>query len=192
MTPRRDPLEELDRRLAAIRFEPRPSLGPEILWRLRRTTAPVSRTLAVRRILSLGIGSVAVGASLVAGLLSGDARTTARIDQCCADLDGGGEADDGLLVVADDDEQVQRLAVYEDRDRSGTLTWGDEVRFERLGHLSLVGRPDSSYRMREFCCLDYDGGGQPDDALIVMGLPPDRIAMAAIYQRGRAHQPELK
>ena len=41
----------------------------------------------------------------------------------------------------------------------------------------------------EHCCLDFDGGGPSDDALLVIGVPPDRVMMAAIYERrpgGRA------
>ena len=38
-------------------------------------------------------------------------------------------------------------------------------------------------RTFELCCQDYDGGGQADDAVVIMALPPDRIAMAAIYER---------
>jgi hypothetical protein len=38
-------------------------------------------------------------------------------------------------------------------------------------------------RTFELCCRDYDGGGPADDAVVIMALPPDRIAMAAIYER---------
>jgi hypothetical protein len=32
------------------------------------------------------------------------------------------------------------------------------------------------------CCLDYDGGGPPDDGILVIAAPPDRIHAAAIYE----------
>jgi len=38
-------------------------------------------------------------------------------------------------------------------------------------------------RTFELCCEDYDGGGPRDDAVLIMAVPPDRIAMAAIYER---------
>jgi hypothetical protein len=36
----------------------------------------------------------------------------------------------------------------------------------------------------ERCCLDFDGGGPEDDGLLVIGAPPDRVFMAAIYETG--------
>ena len=38
----------------------------------------------------------------------------------------------------------------------------------------------------ERCCLDFDGGGPADDGLLVIGVPPDRVVMAAIFER-RGH-----
>jgi hypothetical protein len=35
----------------------------------------------------------------------------------------------------------------------------------------------------QHCCLDFDGGGPADDGLLVIGVPPDRVMMAAIYER---------
>jgi hypothetical protein len=32
------------------------------------------------------------------------------------------------------------------------------------------------------CCQDLDGGGAPDDGVVVSGWPPDRILTAAIYE----------
>ena len=43
-----------------------------------------------------------------------DARTT-RI--CCADLDGEGPADDGVLIMSEADESVVHAAVYEQHPR---------------------------------------------------------------------------
>jgi hypothetical protein len=107
------------------------------------------------------------------------------VDRCCQDLDGGGGADDGLLVVTGQGDAVDRLAIYEDRDGSHSLTAGDSIRFVRTGALSVTGPIGSGARTAEFCCRDYDGGGPSDDALVVVGHPPDQISMAAIYERFR-------
>jgi hypothetical protein len=108
------------------------------------------------------------------------------VDRCCQDLDGGGDPDDGLLVETKKGVTVRRLAVYEDTDRSGGFTPGDVIRFDRNGRLRVAGPLVAGARTIEFCCLDYDGGGPSDDALLIVGLPPDRITMAAIYE---AHGP---
>ena len=41
----------------------------------------------------------------------------------------------------------------------------------------------------EHCCLDFDGGGPADDGLLVIGVPPDRVVMAAIYERTAGSRP---
>ena len=51
-----------------------------------------------------------------------------------------------------------------------------------MGAPSVSAPVGSGARTTEFCCLDYDGGGPNDDALLVVGQPPDRITMAAIYE----------
>jgi hypothetical protein len=38
---------------------------------------------------------------------------------------------------------------------------------------------------REHCCVDFDGGGPADDGVLIIGVPPDRVLMAAIYERER-------
>jgi hypothetical protein len=126
----------------------------------------------------IAAGLLALGA--VAILPLGSART---VDRCCLDLDGGGEKDDGLLVVASRGVEVRRLAVYEDRDGSGSFTSGDQVRFDRRGRPGLSGAVLAGSRTVEFCCLDYDGGGPSDDVLLVIGRAPDVITMAGIYER---------
>jgi hypothetical protein len=45
--------------------------------------------------------------------------------------------------------------------------------------------------------VDLDGGGPSDDGLLVIGVPPDRIVMAAIYEHrtdagGRARRAPLR
>jgi hypothetical protein len=114
------------------------------------------------------------------------------VDRCCQDLDGGGTADDGILVITRDGESVDRLVVYEDRDGSGAFSPGDLVRFARTGRPAVTVHTDDGVRLIESCCLDYDGGGSHDDALLVLARPPDRITMAAIYETGRASTEPLR
>jgi hypothetical protein len=37
--------------------------------------------------------------------------------------------------------------------------------------------------------VDLDGGEAEDDALLVIGVPPDRVVMAAIYEHGTPDRP---
>jgi hypothetical protein len=105
------------------------------------------------------------------------------VDRCCFDLDGGGDADDGVRIVAERDAAVHRLQVYEDRDGSRGLSAGDLMRLDRGGAPAMrADLPDQLVTIRR-CCVDLDGGGPPDDALLVIGVPPDRVVMAAIYER---------
>jgi hypothetical protein len=181
--------EELDRRLRSIQFEPRASLGAEIRGRAERGEEP--RRFPSRRGRILALGSVAAIAgigALVIGILTLRPPAPLTVDRCCQDLDGGGDADDGVVVVSRNGVSVQYLKIYEDLDRSGGYTPGDPVRFLRQGAPTVTG-PIEGTRTTEFCCLDYDGGGPSDDALLVMGLPPDRITMAAIYERRSSGSP---
>ncbi len=54
-------------------------------------------------------------------------------DFCCADYDGGGPADDGILTVSQAGELVERVLLYEDRDGSRSFTSGDIVRWNGGG-----------------------------------------------------------
>ncbi len=171
-------LAALDRRLAAVRFEPRASLGPEIAGRAARGERPEPREPSRWRV---PLAAAAVLFLALAGWRVADA--TRQVDRCCQDLDGGGDADDGLLVISRHGKDVTRLAIYEDRDGSGTLTPGDAIRFERQGRPAILGPLLPGIVTSEFCCLDYDGGGPSDDALVVLRLPSNRITMAAIYER---------
>jgi hypothetical protein len=184
-----DDLRELERRLQDITFEPRASLGPEIRGRWSRGEVP--RAAPSRRPGVLALAGVAALLGLGAGTLWLVVLRPARqltVDRCCQDLDGGGDADDGVVVVSQSGVKVQYLKIYEDLDRSGNYSLGDPVRFLRQGVPTLTG-PLQGVRTAEFCCLDYDGGGPSDDALVVMGHPPDRISMAAIYERRATDQP---
>ncbi len=175
-------LEDMDRALRGIRFRPRASLGPEVLGRLRRgerskgavpprRRRPTLATLAATLVL-------ATGAALV---LRGPGSVT--VDRCCYDLDGGGDADDGVVVIGERDAKVHQLRIYEDIDGSGTFTAGDLVRLDRGGGPAIHEASASGLVTIEHCCLDFDGGGPADDGLLVLGVPPDRVVMEAIYER---------
>jgi hypothetical protein len=176
-------LTDLDRALRGVRFEPRSSLGPEIEGRVRRGERPDTGARH-GRFLRAAWG---LSASIVVLVVAGGVLFTRRpvlIDRCCFDLDGGGAADDGVTLVADRDAKVHRLRLYEDHDHSGTFSPGDVVRLDRGDRPSIRGNSSSGLVTTEHCCLDFDGGGASDDALVVMGVPPDRVVMAAIYERG--------
>lgn len=184
-----DDLDDLERKLQAMRFEPRASLGAEIAGRVRRgeqAVTPAPRTSRVRRILGLAAGfSIVVAGLVIAGVIVTGGRAS-TVDRCCQDLDGGGDADDGLVVTAERGQRVDRLAIYEDLDGSRSFSLGDRIRFERRGAPALSGPLGTNVRTVEFCCVDYDGGGASDDALMVVGRAPDLISMAAIYEHGGA------
>lgn len=185
-------LGELDRQLREIRFSPRESLGPEI-WRaapgatLRLAAPPIPRRLA------LAAATVALVTGLGGFLLWRTGVHQLRlstVDSCCQDLDGGGEADDGVLVTTRGGESVRRLTIYEDRDRSGGYSEADQVRFARSGALALAADESGGLNVSRFCCRDYDGGGPADDGLLIVGVAPDHIALAAIYE-GDGHAPPV-
>lgn len=179
---------DLERQLEAIRFEPRASLGAEIRGRWRRGERPPAAPSRRSRLLLLA-GSFALAGLAGLGIWLAASQPGRRtVDRCCQDLDGGGDADDGIVVVSRRGVSVQYLKIYEDLDGSGGYTPGDPVRFLRQGVPVLTGSVDGA-RTAEFCCMDYDGGGPSDDALVVMGHPPDRITMAAIYERRNTDSP---
>jgi hypothetical protein len=175
-------VRELDRRLRGIAFAPRASLGPEILGRLRREERPGGGAPALRGRPALA----AIAAALVAAAgaaLAIRAPGPVTVDRCCYDLDGGGDADDGVLILAERDARVHQLRVYEDLDRSRTFTAGDLVRLDRGANPAMHRAATAGLVTIERCCLDFDGGGPADDGLVVIGVPPDRVVMAAIYER---------
>lgn len=176
--------------------EPRASLGAELAGRLASGERPRPRPirLPARRWL---VGAAASAALLLtlAGARAGwvpslDALARARtIDHCCRDLDGGHDADDGVLVESVAGERVRRLVVYEDRDGSGGWSPGDRVRFTRRGRPSVVSAAGSGLVTRQYCCVDYDGGGPSDDGVLVVGTATGDVLMAGIFEAGRAPAP---
>jgi len=191
-------LEALDRRLSEIRFQPRASLGPEIQGRLRRGETPGRRPpLAWRPRLLAGLAaSLLLLVGLAVYLLP---AASVVVDRCCYDLDGGGVDDDGVVVVAERDARVHRLRVYEDRDHSHDSSAGDLIRLDRGGKLAMGTDAGDGLVTTRHCCIDLDGGGPSDDALLVIGVPPDRVVMAAIYEdppqarrRGAVHDLPLR
>ncbi len=174
--------EALDRALRGIAFEPRASLGPEILGRLRRgERAPSGPGWRPRRpaLAALAAGLVVI----TAGALALRPPGAVVVDRCCYDLDGGGDADDGVVVLAERDAKVHRLRIYEDLDRSGGFSSGDLIRLERGDSPAMHRTATDGLVTIEHCCLDFDGGGPEDDGLVVIGVQPDRVVMAAIYER---------
>lgn len=192
MSSKDEELPRVEELLRSVRFEPRASLGPEIRGRWRRGERGPERSIDdLRRIFGISGTVLVAGASLfVIWLLAIRPMRGLTVDRCCQDLDGGGTQDDGLVVTAAQGEQVQHLAIYEDRDGSRSYSTGDTLRFQRDGVPAVNAPVTAGERTIEFCCLDYDGGGPSDDALLVVGQPPDRITMAAIYERrpGAMHE----
>jgi hypothetical protein len=193
MTEMPEDLRELDRKLRAVRFGPRSSFEPELLGRLRRGDRPQDSSSAGlrRHLATAAVAILAMGGALALahpGFLAG---STVTVDRCCYDLDGGGEADDGVLIHAQRDDRVHRLRVYEDLDGSRSFTPADLVRLDRGGTPAVHGLAGEGVITIERCCLDFDGGGPDDDGLLVIGVPPDRVLMAAIYEtRGETRSRE--
>lgn len=178
-------LEQLDGALRGIRFEPRASFGPELVGRMRRGEGPKGSVPSRRR---PALAALAACLALAAGtvlVLRSPAQVV--VDRCCYDLDGGGDADDGVILRTERDARVHHLRLYEDRDRSRTFSEGDVIRLDRGGDPAMREGGDAGLVTTKHCCLDFDGGGPDDDALLVIAVPPDRVMMAAIYERSSGH-----
>lgn len=174
-------LRPLDRALAAVRFRPREGLGTELAGRAARGEVPAPRARSVRR-RRTAAAVAACAAGLVVLLWAGWTSRLVTVDRCCYDLDGGVEEDDGVLVLARRNEEIRRLAVYEDRDGSRSYTEGDVLRFSRGAEPTLLDPAADDLITTRHCCLDFDGGGPDDDGLLVVGVPPDRVMMVAVYE----------
>jgi hypothetical protein len=183
-------LAKLDRALRSTSIEPRGSLGPELVGRYvaGERARPRSRVLRPTRRVLMGL---AAGVAAVSTLLAArqgylpplDLLAQSRtVDHCCRDLDGGPDADDGVLVETVRGERVRKLVVYEDLDRSGGWSLGDRVRFTRRGNPTLTATRDPALVSRQYCCQDYDGGGAADDGVLVLGSAAGDVVMAAIFE----------
>jgi hypothetical protein len=175
-------LRDMDRALRGIGFHPRASLGPEVLGRLRRGER--SRGAVPPRLRRAAVAAAAATLMLGAGaalVLGGPGPMV--VDRCCYDLDGGGDEDDGVVVFARRDAKIHQLRIYEDLDGSRGFSPGDLVRLDRGGSPAMHGASVAGLVTIEHCCLDFDGGGPADDGLLVIGVPPHRVVMAAIYER---------
>ena len=187
MTEMPDELRRLDEKLRAVRFRSAGSLEPELLGRLRRGDPPQTRDFVAwrRHLATAAAALLAAGAALAyAGFIPMPGRAVVTVDRCCYDLDGGGPADDGVLVLAERDSKVHGLRVYEDLDGSRSFTPGDLVRLDRGENPAILSTGGEGVVTTERCCLDFDGGGPEDDGLLVIGVPPSRVLMAAIYETG--------
>jgi hypothetical protein len=174
-------VDGLDRLLRRLRFAPRDSFGPELLGRVRRgeQPAPRARQRSLRR---WPLGLLVAGVAAAIAVLFFTPESPVTIDRCCYDLDGGGKADDGVRVLAQRDGRVYRLSIYEDLDGSHSSTPADIVRLDRTGRPVLEEVTPAGLSTIRRCCQDLDGGGPADDGIVVVGLPPDRVVTAAIYE----------
>jgi hypothetical protein len=173
-------VRELERLLAAIRFEPRASLGPELLGRVRRQE-PKREPPRLPRSSRLPLIGFFLMAASGAWLVTSRNETT--VDRCCYDLDGGGEADDGIAIRLRAGNRIHRITVYEDRDASRSWTRGDLLRYDRAPTLAIPTPPSEPLVMLRYCCRDYDGEGPDDDGLVIVAAPPDRVTMVGVYER---------
>lgn len=183
-------LAALDAVLRSVRVEPRASLGPEIAGRVargERARAVGHGGTLVRRLAGAGIALALVVTGLVrwgyAPPLDAFAATV-TVDRCCADLDGGGKADDGVLVETVAKHRVRRIMVYEEQDTDRAWSPGESVRFLRRGAPAMRDVQTSDPLVtREFCCTDLDGGDDLDDGLLVMTSPTGDVFLAALFDR---------
>ena len=179
----------LDRKLRSVRFGPRASFGPELLGpaparRPARSGAAVGAPPAPRPPRrSPCLRPAARWRSPTSDLSRHTDAVT--VDRCCYDLDGGGDAgrrgaDPGRArrpgAPASGIRGSGRIAKLHARP-----TWCGSIAAAAPAVHGLAGEGIVTI---EQCCLDFDGGGPDDDGLLVIGVPPDRVLMAAIYETG--------
>lgn len=178
-----DERRDAEGQLEQIRFQPRESLGPEIMGRVRRGERSLSDARS-RRLLPWGLAAAAL---LAAGLVYRDVVRSpdlAVVDTCCSNLDGGDRADDGARVFLDARGAIQRVEVYEDLDGSETFTPGDLLRLVRGPSPVLLEDGDGPVLTTRHCCVDLDREGPGDDGLLVLSRPGEEVVLAAIYETG--------
>jgi hypothetical protein len=175
-------LDALDRRLRAVEFEPRASLGAELEGRARRgeraqgAVSPL-QSFAVRS--ALGLVGVAATAALVVGVTP----PPHHVDMCCHDIVGHRVANDGLVLNLDPRGRVRSMLLYEDLDGSRTRSAGDRVLFVRGSDMALDGPAhEDGHDTHVQCCEDLDGEGIADDGVMVIGHLPGQIHFAALIR----------
>ena len=170
--------------LRRLSIEPRASLEAEIAGRfLRGERAPLGRPSRISRPALAAV--LILAATLLEADYTRDAWSrdpVATVDRCCQDLDGGGSADDGILVESVKGEEVHHLVVYEDQAHQGHWTPANIVRYERRGGPSFhAPRSSSGLRVHQVCCGNYDGGIDNDDGVIVLLSDSNDVLMAAVF-----------
>ena len=173
----------MERRLEGIRFEPRESLGPEIVGRVRRGERSLS-DVRPRWLLPWGLAAAAGVAGVLMIRDVTRAEELAVVDSCCSNLDGGTGEDDGARIFIGADGSVQRLEIYEDLDGSRSFTPGDIVRLSRGPALRMLDESDAPVLATRRCCVDLDREGPGDDGLLVLSRPGEEVVLAAIYETG--------
>jgi hypothetical protein len=95
-------LDQLDRRLRGLRFEPRASLEAELLGRVRAGELPAGEARPPVWYRRQALVALAAGLVLAVGVaLATDMPGLVLVDRCCFDLDGGGSDDDGVILLAE-------------------------------------------------------------------------------------------
>jgi hypothetical protein len=174
---------DIEGRLEGIRFEPRESLGPEIMGRVRRGERSLS-DVRPRWLLPWGLAAAAL---LTGVLVLRDVMhrpELAVVDTCCSSLDGGDHNDDGARVYLDARGEIRRIEVYEDRDGSGGFSPGDVIRLVRGPAPVLLEDGRGPVVAMRHCCADLDGEGPGDDGLLVVSRPGEDVVLAAVYEAG--------
>lgn len=112
-----------------------------------RRTARLTTPFIARLVLPAVAGAVAVASYTAwlrphpsadlraADLLEriGEAVNDIVLDLCCADYDGGGLPDDGLVTLNGPGEVVKLVVVYEDVDKNRAFSAGDRLRYVSSG-----------------------------------------------------------
>lgn len=187
-------IEEMDKLLRSIRFEPRSSLGPELWGALPGGGAYSAHPSTSPWLVAAFLAATLLLGAVIAGLwqkVVPNLRISV-VDHCCFDFDGGGESDDGIIVTTRAGSKVRQLTIYEDRDHSHSFTAADTVRYTRGKDPIMTPLLASGLGVKKLCCLDYDGGGKSDDGLLIIGQAPDQIAAAAIFENDGQALPVLR
>lgn len=186
-------LQDVDEELRRVRFTPRSGLEDDVLARLPASGDEEREPTPVPPV-ARGRGAVRAAAVLVLvaamGLLArvgagGDGGSTAPV---AADRTGSAP-EDGFTLRWGSDARVVALGSGVTGERGSN---GRGVRCGRIGdRLGCSGtEPGAAYFatargpavLRDFCCLDYDGGGPPDDGIRVVAGQGEAVVDFWIYE----------